>query len=97
MTLSHYYSPRRIYLKWKVKRDERFLLQEGLRAAHESGLEVNVATEYIIDPKEKKGSLYLPPEDHQGNVDITPLIQLGARGHPKVARRWLENRKRLDY
>lgn len=95
MTLLHDYSPKRIYLRWKVRRDERFLLQEGLREAHASGLEINVATEYIIDPKEKKGGLYLPPEDNQGNVDITPLIQLGAKTHPKIARRWLENRKRL--
>lgn len=88
------YSPRNLHLRYKVKRDQNFLLREGLRRANEQGLEIQVADEYVLDPKEKKGAVYLPPEEN-GRVDVVPLIQLGAEEHPEIARRWLENRRRL--
>lgn len=89
------YSPRNLYLKWKVKRDREFLLREGLRRANEQGLEIQVADEYVIDPKEKRGAIYLPPEENR-RVDVIPLIQLGAEEHPEIAGRWLKNRRRLS-
>ena len=91
------YTPKKIYLRWKIGRDQKILLEAGLREAQRQGLEINVATEYILGvPKsEKTGSLYLPPEDSRGNIDLTPILSLGVKENPDAARRWLRNRERL--
>jgi len=93
MAFLYGYSPKKIYLRWKVNQDEVFLIKEGLRIAHENGLEINVATEYILIPSETKKQIYFPPQ--KGGIDVTPLIQLGAEKYPERAERWLKNREKL--
>ena len=70
-----------------------FLIKEGLKRSYEGGLEINVATEYLLFPSETKKQIYLSPQ--KGGVDVAPLIQLGAERYPERAKRWLKNRERL--
>lgn len=90
------YSFRYLWTRWQISKDEKFLLRQGVRKAMSKGLEINVGAEFISTPRnqEKTGRIYLQPYD-KDSVDATKLIALVADDYPKIARRYLANRKKL--
>lgn len=90
------YSLRYLWTKWQIKRDEKFLLKQGLRKAMSNGLEINIGAGFISTPQnqEKTGRVYLQPCNGEC-VDATKLAALAADDYPEIARRYLANRKRL--
>ena len=57
------------------------------------GIEINVGTEYICMPQEKKGRIYLPPAE--GGVDLKNLLALIVDDYPEVIIRWFNNSEKL--
>ena len=82
-----------LYLKYKTNKDENFLIAEGFRKARKQKLQVNIGGEYICEPEEKKGRIYLPPTKR--GVDSTKLIALVADDFPDIIIRYIKNRKKL--
>lgn len=80
-------------LKWKIHRDETFLLEKAFLKAKSEGIEINIGAEYIYTPQEKKGRIYLPPAEV--GVDGRNLLAFIVDDYPEVATRWLNNRKKL--
>ena len=84
-----------LWIKYKVKKDQNFLLEQGMKKAHELGMEINLGTEELLIPQgEKKGRVYLPPAE--GGLNISPLLALAAEDFPEIAMRHLENSALLD-
>ena len=81
-----------LLLKYKLSRDEKFLLTEGLRKAREQGLKIK-STELVLKPKTTRQKMHL--YSRGGQTDVTPLIQLVAEDYPEVTRRYLSNREKL--
>lgn len=85
---------KKLYLKWKIQRDEQFLINKGFRKAKESGLEVNIGGDYICISEKKGGRIYLPLFER--GVDARELVELVADDYPKITKRYLTNKKRLS-
>ena len=83
----------KFYLKWKINRDEKFLLSEGIRKAKEKGIELKIGEDYILVPKEKTGEIHIPY--YEGGADTRDLIAFVADDYPGITRRYLDNRKKL--
>jgi len=87
-------SLRYLLTRYLVKKDGDFLIKEGIRKALYQGLEVNIAGE-IIRPREgKQGRMYIPPGEK--GVDVTEFIKMAAEDYPSIARRYIENKRKLD-
>ena len=83
-----------LYLKWRINRDENFLLEEGIREAKKRKLEIDLGSEGTLSLDNAEGSIYLQDRE-DGKVNSTELVALGAQNHPKVADRYLANKKQL--
>jgi hypothetical protein len=89
------YSPKYFYLKWRVKKDQRFLLSEGLRKAAAQGLELHIGDNEYLNVEGKESSGQLRVREYEEGPDIREIIALVADDFPKVTRRYLDNREKL--
>ena len=79
--------------KFLVKKDQNFLIREGIRKAKEQGLEIQLGDREILTLDNSMGRIDLP---HYGKgVDVRELIALVADAYPERTKRYLANRKRL--
>jgi len=83
----------KLYLRWKINKDEIFLITEGFKEAKRQNLEVNIGGEYISKSQVREGRIYLPPA--KGGVDSRKLIALVADNFPEITKRYLNNKKKL--
>lgn len=82
-----------LYLKWQVKKDENFLIEQGIKKAHKQRLEINFGTKYRFTLENKKGRIYLPPSEN--GIDVRDLVALVADDYPKITKRYISNREKL--
>ena len=88
-------------LKWKINRDKDFLLKKALEKALSKRLEINLATQAILEPtnvengkNEKNGRIYLPPTE-DGLINANSLLELVKDDCPEVFNRWYDNEEKL--
>ncbi len=88
-------SCKKIWLKYHIKKYERFLLEEGMQEAANKGKNIQFGLEgkaIISDnPFER---IYLP-QNEEGRVNISPILALGAEIHQEEARRYIIYQKML--
>jgi len=84
---------KRFYLRQKIKKDEKFLILEGLKKEKKQRLEIIVGNDYVCTLKNKKGKIYLPPQKR--GIDARKLIALVADDYPEITKRYLINKKKL--
>ena len=88
-------------LKWRINRDKDFLLKKALEKALLERLEINLATQLILEPtnvkngnNEKNGRIYLPPTE-DGLININSLLEIVKDDCPEVFNRWYDNEEKL--
>jgi len=87
----------RLYLRWRIRSDEIFLLKAAMLKARGEGLRLNLEGDEVLYPNGvdlTRGEIVLP-RAADDSVEIGPLVAFVVDWHPKIARRWLENRERL--
>jgi len=82
------------YLKWRVDKDEDFLIEQGIKKANKQRLEINFGTEYRFTLEDKKGRIYLPPSEN--GIDVRELVALVADDYPKITKRYISNKEKLS-
>lgn len=85
---------KRLYLKYRVKKDEKFLLAEGIREARRQRLEIDLESGEKLTLNDAQGKIYLPASKG-GKIDVRSLIALAAENYPAITQRYLDNKKRL--
>lgn len=83
-----------LYLKWQVKKDENFLIEQGIKKVCKQKLEINFGTEYRFNYGNKKARIYLPPSEK--GIDVRDLVALVADDYPKITKRYISNREKLS-
>lgn len=79
--------------KYLVKKDQDFLIREGIRKAREQGLEIELGNHGVLTLRDNRGKIYMSQEE--GGVDVRELIALVADAYPERTKRYLANRERL--
>ena len=87
------YSLKYFFVKRQIKKDENFLIREGIRKAKEQRLEIKLGDE-ILSLENKKGIIDLP--SYGGSFDTRKLIALVADDYARIVKKYLCNKKRLD-
>jgi len=86
---------KKIWLKYQIRKYEKFLLEEGIQEATNRGINIQFGLEgkAIIsnNPFER---IYLP-QSEEGKTDISPILALGAERHQEEARKYLVYRRML--
>ena len=86
---------KKIWLKYQIRKYERFLLEEGMQEAVNRGKNIQFGLEgkaVISDnPFER---IYLP-QNEEGKTDISPILALGAERHKEEARRYIVYQRML--
>jgi len=83
---------KRYYLNYLIKKDEDFLLKEGLKKARENGLELCLCQNPLCS--ENKGEIHLP--SYEGKIDVTNLLSIVADDYSEVTERYLANKEELS-
>lgn len=86
---------KKIWLRYQITKYEKILYEEGIREAKRKGKNIQfglegraVINDNILD------TIYLP-QNAAGQTDISPILALGAEGHPEEARRYVVYGKML--
>jgi len=86
---------KKLWLKYQIRRYEYFLMEEGMREAAKRRQNIQFGHEgkAVIneDPFER---IYLQ-QNEQGQIDISPILALGAEHHQEEARKYLIYEKML--
>ena len=86
---------KKIWLKYQIRKYERFLLEEGMQEAVNRGKNIQFGLEgkaVISDnPFER---IYLR-KNEEGKTDISPILALGAERHKEEARRYIVYQRML--
>ena len=86
---------KKIWLKYQIRKYEKFLLEEGMQEAAHRGKNVQFGLEgkavISYNPFER---IYLP-QNEEGKTDISPILALGAEKHQEEARRYIVYQKML--
>lgn len=85
---------KKLYLKWEINRDEKFLISEGFRKAKKQELEVRIGDDYICIPDKKQGEIHLL--SYEKGVDVREMVALVADDYPEITRRYLDNKEKLN-
>jgi hypothetical protein len=85
---------KRLYLKYRIRKDERFLLAEGIREARRQKLEIDLESGERLTFDDAQGKIYLPAAKG-GKIDVRSLIALVADNYPTITQRYLDNKKKL--
>lgn len=83
------------YSEMKIgnKKDEFFLIREGVRIASQRGLEIKFGDDVLV-PRNPRGSLTLPLCEE--GIDVRPLIALAGEEHPEIFDRYVNNSELLN-
>ena len=86
---------KKIWLKYQIRKYERFLLERGMDEATSRGKNVQfgLGSKAVINnnPFER---IYLP-QNEEGKIDISPILVLGAERHQEEARRYIVYQRML--
>jgi|AntAceMinimDraft_17_1070374.scaffolds.fasta_scaffold38969_3 hypothetical protein len=82
----------KLCLKYKIRKDEKFLLKKGFEKTKERGLEIIVGNERL-GLENPKGEIKLPTNN--GRTDIRKIIALIADDYPEITKRYLSYTKKL--
>ncbi|MBI2042865.1 hypothetical protein HYT25_00560 [Candidatus Pacearchaeota archaeon] len=80
-------------MKIRNKKDEFFLIREGVRIAGQRGLEIKFGDEVLV-PRNPRGILNLP--FYEESVDVRPLIALAGEEHQEIFERYINNSELLN-
>jgi len=87
---------KKYWLKYQINKYGKFLLKEGIIEAkrRKKNIHIGLQGKLIVneDPLER---IYLPESD-DGEIDISPIISLGAENNPKEARKYVVYSKMLN-
>ena len=87
---------KRFWLKYQVKKYEKFLMTEGVREAYRRGKNIRLGLEETAEVSDNRlDNIYLP-KDEDGMIDVRQLLALGAENYKDEARRYLIYRKMLS-
>ena len=86
---------KKYWLKYQIRKYERFLLEEGVQEAARSKRNILIGLESkAIISDDSTGRIYLP-QNEQGQTEISRILALGAENHPEEARRYVVYQKML--
>jgi len=88
------YCLRYFFFFFQLKRDENFLIKQGIKKAKEQGLEIKLGNEILTLNRKKRGIISLPSYDD--GVDARKLIVLATEDYPEIVERYLNNKNRLN-
>lgn len=81
------------YLNYLVKKDKKFLLEQGLKKARENGLSLCLCQSSSCS--ENKGKeIHLP--SYTGEIDTKNLVVFVADDFPEPSKRYLANKEKLS-
>ena len=85
----------KIWLKYHIRKYEKFLLEEGMRGAARMGKNIQFGLEgkAVINENQFE-NIYLS-QDETGKTDISPILALGAKDHREEARKYIVYQKML--
>ena len=87
---------KKIWLRYQVRKYEKFLLEEGIREARDKRQNIHFGIEdKLVINKDPFSRVYLPDNPDEG-VDVSPLLAMGAENNPEEARKYIVYRKMLD-
>ncbi len=86
---------KKIWLKYQVRKYEKFLLEEGMREASSRGKNIQFGLEGKAIINENPFERVYLPQNEEGQTDISPILALGAEKHQEEARRYIVYQKML--
>lgn len=86
---------KKIWLKYQVRKYERFLLEEGMQEAANRGKNIQFGLEGRAVINENLFERIYLSQNEEGRTDISPILALGAEKHQDEARKYIIYQKML--
>ena len=86
---------KKIWLKYQIRKYERFLLEEGIREAANRGKNIQFGLEGKAVINENFFERIYLPQNEEGRTEISPILALGAEKHRDEARKYIIYQKML--
>jgi hypothetical protein len=86
---------RKIWLRYQVRKYEKFLLEEGMQEAAKRGKNIQFGLEGKAIINENPFERIYLLQNEEGQTDISPILALGAEKHQEEARRYIIYQKML--
>ncbi len=92
-------SCKKYWLKYQIRKYENFLLKEGIREAKKTDKNIRLGLEETLRINDNPFSSIYLPKNENGKINISPLLNIGAKNNPEEARKYIiyqEILKRLE-
>lgn len=87
---------KRLYLTSQIRKNEKILLNEGIKTAKTLGKIIQIGGECPFEINNLPSDRIYLPQNSVGQIDISPLLVLGAENHPNEARRYISYERLLN-
>ena len=86
---------KKIWLRYQIRRYERFLLEEGMQEAANSGINIQFGLEEKLITNEGSSDIIYLQRNEVEQIDISQILALGTKKHQEEARRYIVYKKML--